>query len=48
MNGSLMNHIQEFIMEAYRSLREQDATKARGFLAHMQYLTKLDGMGTQE
>jgi len=52
MNGFLMDYIREFIAEAHKPLGEQDTKKAgkliRGFLAHMQYLMKLDGMATQE
>ena len=52
MNGFLMDYIREFITEAHKPLGEQDTKKAgklvRGFLAHMQYLMKLDGMATQE
>ena len=52
MNGFLMDYIREFIMEAHKPLGGQDTNKAgkliKGFLAHMQYLMKLDGMATQE
>jgi len=52
MNGFLMDYIREFIVEAHKPLGEQDTKKAgeliRGFLAHMRYLMKLDGMATQE
>ena len=52
MNGFLMDYIREFIMEAHKPLGEQDTKRAgklvKGFLAHMQYLMKLDGMATQE
>jgi hypothetical protein len=52
MNGFLMDYIREFIVEAHKPLGEQDTKKAgkliNGFLAHMQYLMKLDGMATQE
>jgi hypothetical protein len=52
MNGFLMDCIREFIEEAHKPLGEQDTKKAgkliREFLAHMQYLMKLDGMATQE
>ncbi|KAF9649664.1 hypothetical protein BDM02DRAFT_3094462 [Thelephora ganbajun] len=52
MNGFLMDYITEFIVEAHKLLGDQDTKKAgkliRGFLAHMQYLMKLDGMATQE
>ena len=52
MNGFLMDCIREFITEAHKPLGEQDTKRAgkliRGFLAHMQYLMKLDGMATQE
>ena len=52
MNGFLMDYIREFIAEAHKPLGEQDMKKAgkqvRGFLAHLEYLMKLDGMATQE
>ena len=52
MNGFLMDYIREFIVEAHKTLGEQDTKKAgnsvRGFLAHMRYLMKLDGMANQE
>lgn len=52
MNGFLMDCIREFIAEAHKPLGEQDTKEAgkliRAFLAHMQYLMKLDGMATQE
>ena len=52
MNGFLMDHIQEFIVETHKPLGEQDTKKAgkliREFLAHMRYLMKLDGMASQE
>ena len=52
MNGFLMDYIREFIVEAHKPLGEQDTRGAgkliKGFLAHMQYLMKLDGMATQE
>ena len=52
MNGFLMDYIREFIVEAHKPLGEQDTKKAgkliKGFLAHMQYLMKLDGMATKE
>ena len=52
MNGFLMDYVREFIVEVHKPLREQDTKKAgkliKGFLAHMQYLMKLDGMATQE
>ena len=52
MNSFLMDYIREFIEEAHKPLGEQDTKKAgklvRGFLGHMQYLMKLDGMATQE
>ena len=52
MNGFLMDYIREFIAEAHKPLGEQGTKKAgkliRGFLAHMQYLMKLDGIATQE
>ena len=52
MNGFLTDYIRGFIAEAHKLLWEQDTKKAgklaRGFLAHMQYLMKLDGMASQE
>jgi hypothetical protein len=52
MNGFLMDYIQEFIVETHKPLGEQDTKKVgklvRGFLAHMQYLMKLDGLATRE
>ena len=52
MNGFLMDCIRQFIVEAHKPLVGQDTKKAgkliRGFLVHLQYLMKLDGMATQE